>query len=138
MSRLEELRQFAGWKSPSQRHSVGAIESALGLRLPADFASFLRTSGGFEGFFGQSYLVLLDPADIPRANVEACISEVLPGLVMFGGNGGGEWFCIDTRTGRYVMAPSIGGPEHVLDEGATFEEFLDRVHSDQLFDRKPE
>lgn len=135
MTRVEQLRHVKGWEPSTGDVDVAAIESALKLSLPDDYRDFLATTDGFEGIIDQVYLVLLGPGELVGANVKASIAEFHPGHVMIGGNGAGEWFLIDTNTGRYVMVPGIGSTLNAIPQGATLEAFLDRTFKDQWFER---
>ena len=91
----------------------------------------LRASDGLEGFVNdEAYLAISATSDIHRLNEAAAVHDFLPGVLIFGTNGGGtgygiEW--LDTGT-RYVEFPLVGmDRSEVTPLGVSFAEFLDRI-----------
>ncbi len=74
------------------------VEQLLGFSLPADYRQTLILTNGGEGFVGEHYFVLWPAQDLHRFNVEYEFAKYAPGLVAFGGDGGGEGFAYDTRS----------------------------------------
>lgn len=89
---------------------IVAAEAALGVNLPEDYKAFLRLHDGAEGFVGDHYLVLWRASELPQFNREYEFPTYAPGLLGFGGNGGGEAFAFDTRQVPFpvVIVPLIG------------------------------
>lgn len=104
-----------------------AIETQLGVEFPDDYASFVRSADGLERRFGDAYLALWDLEDLVPRNVEYEMSEMFPGLVLIGSDGGGEAVGFDFRNRPPVVVlvnfVSSGWREAVV-QAATFGEFM--------------
>ena len=107
---------------------IDSIEKALSVKLPADYRAFLIESDGLEGFVGEHYLVLFGAGKIVHLNEIAETSEFAPGLVLIGGDGGGEGYGILGR--QYVRVELIGmSLETVEFMGRTLVDLVRRVQS---------
>jgi hypothetical protein len=78
--------------------AIAEVEARIGVRLPDDHKAFLRWSNGWEGEFGETWLVLDDTDSISDANDKA-FRESFPGYVAIGGDGGGQTYALDYRQG---------------------------------------
>lgn len=105
---------------------IRQLESHLGIRLPVDYFEFLTEANGGEGWIGQQYLQLWRVEDIPEFNEGYGASELFPGLVLIGSDGGGEAFALDTRGNEiyFVETPFIGFEEDTRRIASSFIEFL--------------
>lgn len=86
-------------------------EQELGLRLPADYKALLLESDGFEGFIGaQVYVSLWPAADLAILNDAYAVSEFLPGVTLFGTDGGDTGYGFRKVGNRieYVAVPLVG------------------------------
>lgn len=70
---------------------IAALAHDLGIKLPLDYRAFLSWSGGWEGRFGERWLVLDHPRGVRLANNDA-FRELFPGYVAIGGDGALETF----------------------------------------------
>lgn len=78
--------------------------------LPLDFVSFMFYSNGAEGKIGDNYLVIWDINKIMSNNKDYDVETFVPGLLLFGSDGGGEAFGFDYRKEPPVIVkiPFIG------------------------------
>jgi hypothetical protein len=90
--------------------AIAAGEVQLGMRLPADYVEFLKFTNGGEGFIGKEYVILWGIEDLYSMNQSYEIKKYVPGLLIFGSNGGGEAYGFDTRSPQWpiVRVPFIG------------------------------
>ncbi len=134
MGHMENLHLTAfHMPNPGSAQAVLEAEAALGLELPEDYRNFLRTYDGGEGFVGEHYLVLWSATELKLYNTDYGFPEFAPGLIGFGGDGGGEAFAFDTRTRPYpvVIVPLIGmSVEDAVPVADSFSGLLKRMQSD--------
>lgn len=136
MSALARMRDLREWSPQTVPVDINEIESRIGRPLPSDLGEFLAACAGFEGFFGKSYLYLYGADEFLEINTEPTTAECYPGFLIFGGNGGGEYFAVDTRSipPRFAMIPCVGGAEDAIDQGSTLHDLLERAEQGDLFD----
>ena len=97
---------------------LAAAESALGHRLPDDYAAFLREQDGVAEFVGVEYLDLWSLADVLARNVDEdpwnYLRETHPGILVVGSNGGSEWLAYDMRQAQppLVLVNSVSSGWH--------------------------
>lgn len=106
----EQLKNFERRDGASDE-SILALERAIGMPVPADYAQCLRKFDGGEGLVGDSlYLVLWGATEVARLNEAYQAKEYVPGLILFGSDGGGEAFAFDTRHSPWsvVQVPFVG------------------------------
>jgi hypothetical protein len=105
---------------------VRRIESSLGIRFPPDYFEFLTQANGGEGWVGQQYLQLWRVEQIPEFNEGYNASELFPGLVLIGSDGGDEAYALDVRSDKvtFVETPFIGFEEDTRKVADSFVEFL--------------
>lgn len=105
--------------------AVKEAEVALGFNFPRDYVDFLLRSNGAVGWIGEAYLILYTIENVLELDFG------LPDrLVLFGSDGGGEAFTFDRSKAlpRVIQLPFISGdPDHEIDRGASFTEFLQRL-----------
>lgn len=135
MSKREELTRTQGWRPASEPRDVSAIARSLVCVFPTDYVTFAETSDGYEGFFGQSYLVLHNPRSLEECQAQWHMRERFQGFVLLGTNGAGEMICLDARVSpaRFALVPAIGSGCDAIDLGGSFEEFLERSFRGQWF-----
>ena len=92
ISRVKPRRHCAAFSR------IEALEARLGVRFPVDYKDFLRWSNGWDGNFGETWLVLDDIDSVIDANDEG-FREGFAGYVAIGGNGGLETYALDYRSG---------------------------------------
>src|SRR5690348_14377198 len=90
------LAKFNG-NPPADAISIRTLESEAGLRLPEEYRKFLQEMDGGEGFIGNAYLILWRTGELLEMNKAYQVGEYAPGLFLFGSDGGGEAFGLDTR-----------------------------------------
>ncbi len=106
---------------------IDSVEQKIGVKFPADYKKFLLMSNGVSGFVGKSYLLIWALEEIVEINQQASVNEFAPGLILFGSDGGGMSYALDTRDPIFsiVEVPNIGMS---LDEvkfcGSSLHEFL--------------
>jgi hypothetical protein len=66
-------------------------------RLPTDFFEFLKMSNGAEGWVGEQYLGLYSIKELIENQIAYEVDKYLPGMFLFGTNGGGEAYLFDLR-----------------------------------------
>lgn len=94
-----------------------------------EYSEFLRRHNGAEGCIGpQQYLSLWSAEQVAELNAAYGFAEWAPDVVLIGSDGAGTGYGINRVTGRYVSVPFVGSAEDMLDEGASFEEFLQNRH----------
>lgn len=103
------LAAFNG-NPPADAASIQQFQTEAGLRLPEDYAKFLRERDGGEGFIGDAYLILWRLGELVELNKAYQVTEYAPGLFLFGTNGGGEAYAFDTRSDAkpIVSVPFVG------------------------------
>ncbi|MEI6045241.1 MAG: SMI1/KNR4 family protein [Chloroflexota bacterium] len=115
----------------ASRELVRKVEAELGISLPKDYLDFMVQSNGAEGPIGKrEYLVLWAIEKIIPLNEGYQVKEFAPGLLLFGGNGGGEAYAFDTRFNPIpiVRVPFIGlSLKEAILCGQTFIEFLENL-----------
>ncbi len=104
------------------------LAEQLGLRLPADYVSFLQTSNGAEGPVGHGYISLWPIEEIVILNEQYEVVLSAPGLILLGSDGANVGYAIDRRTHGFVEVPLIGlSLEAVSPVGSTLGELLEHV-----------
>ncbi len=95
MSTIEDLlSRVGGRQRPGASESqIASAEHHLGVRLPDDLRAFLRWSNGWEGEFGETWLVLDSTEEITDMN-DSGFREGFPEYVAFGGSGGLETYAL--------------------------------------------
>ena len=95
----EELssRAFEG-SAAASLNEIEAVQRKLSFTLPTSYVTFMCTGNGGEGFIGKSYLVLWKVEELTSMNAAYHVAEFVPGLFLFGSNGGGEAYGFDTRS----------------------------------------
>lgn len=132
---FDGLAQTAGWRARdagAEAPDFEALGRELGLPLPEDYRPFLATSGGFEGRFGATRLILHGVDRLTVVHRESRAAEFFPGLIILGSDGAGSLFAFDSTIDRYVVVPNMGSPKEGVPLGATAAEFLERVHEGRL------
>jgi hypothetical protein len=123
----ELLSGFNG-NPPADAESIRRIRAESGVQLPGEYVEFLRQVNGGEGFIGpNAYVILWRLEELRKYNDDYQVGEYAPGLFLFGSDGGGEAFALDTRSEAMpiVSVPFVGmdlDSARVLAAG--FREFL--------------
>jgi hypothetical protein len=128
-----DMRKFTkalSLNSGAPSETIESFEQRFQIVFPGDYKHFLSTSNGASGFVGESYLLLWSLDDMEEINQLSNLEEYIPGLILFGSDGGGETYAFDTRQSRlsFVKFPSIGvNSENVEFCGHTFYDFLAHI-----------
>ncbi len=95
--------------------------------LPDDYQEFMLSNNGGEGFVGERYVSLAPIEELAKWNELAEVSHWIPGGVVIGTNGGGEYYGFFPLDNRRVLGivPGIGmEPEQIWEIPLTFAEFI--------------
>ena len=107
-------------------------QKRLSVKLPHQYVEFLKLTNGAEGFVGNnSYAILWGIDELEHLNKGYKVQEYIPGLLMFGSDGGGEAYGFDMRIPDWpiVQVPFIPmewGLARPL--GASFYKFLEILY----------
>jgi hypothetical protein len=112
---------------------LGESGRAIGIDWPPEYVAVISAHNGVEGDIGEWFLVLTPAEDLIERNTDP-VMEFFPGLVMIGGDGGGEALAIDRATHEILLVPWIGGDEDWLVLGATLIEAFQRMERGDVFD----
>jgi len=119
-------------RPPASDQDIAESERMLRATLPPDYIEFLKIANGGEGVIGETeYVALWDVNELRHLNQMYEIEKNVPGLLVFGSDGGGEAYGFDTRTRPW---PVVRAPFVVMSwddaepMGATFHDFLMRLH----------
>lgn len=110
--------------------AIAEEEKQLGLKLPVEYVDFLKLTNGGEGFIGKEYVILWGAEELASMNQSYEVQKYVPGLLIFGSNGGGEAYGFDTRTPQrpIVQVPFVGMDwGYARPMGESFSEFLRRL-----------
>jgi hypothetical protein len=132
-SELDRLAASLPRKSLDNPALLVEVGERLGVEWPEDYVRLISQHNGVSGDIGDWYLVLSSVEDLPGDN-DPAVMEFFPGLVMIGGDGGGEALLLDRATGEVILAPLVGGPEDGLVLGSNLVEALQRMERDEVFD----
>jgi hypothetical protein len=119
---------------PTEAH-LGAVESQMGLQLPAPVRLVLTTTHRPEGFVGESYIAFFTVDDLAQCWAEA--QRTSPGFIPFASNGAVEWYGLDSRVNppAFVLIPAIGGERSTATLlGAAWDDFWETLKRGDLFD----
>jgi hypothetical protein len=122
--------------APVAQEEIQKLESEIGHPFPKPLRELL-TSGGPEGFLGETYIAFFNASDITACWRQA--QPVAAGFVPFASNGGGEWYGYDFRSPQcpFVLLPALAACwDDAMLLGATWNDFLGVLKAGNLFDRK--
>ena len=117
---------------PADPAVLRAAGEALGIVWPSDYVALVAAHDGVEGDVGTFGLVLTPVEDLVETNNNE-VMEFFPGLVVIGGDGGGEALAIDPRSGEVLLVPWIGAEEDWLVLGATLTDAFRRMARGEVF-----
>lgn len=125
---VTKLTKNLDFNSGASKRILKELEIQLGISFPQEYTDFFEYSNGAEGAIGESsYLVLWPIEEIIPLNDAYEVNEFVPGLLLFGSDGGGTGYAFDTRSKNMpiVEVPFIGmGLDNMKLCGQTFVEFL--------------
>ena len=111
----------------ASEEAIVQVAKSLGLSLPDAYEGFLRTTNGGEGFIGDHYVIFWSAEELERLNRGYEVQKNVPGLLVFGTDGGSEAFAFDTRRLPWavVLVPFVVmGFSAVAPLASSFEAFL--------------
>ena len=117
---------------PADPAALRAAGQALGIEWPSDYVTLVAAHNGVEGDIGPFGLVLTPVEELVEVNKNAAM-EFFPGLVMIGGDGGGEALAIDRQSGEVLLVPWIGAEEDWLILGPTLTDAFRRMARGEVF-----
>jgi hypothetical protein len=131
-SDMDRLLANVSRRIPATTAAVAEYERLLGADLPREYVEFLRTTSGGEGFIGKNaYVILWGVHELASMNQAYEVERYVPGLLVFGSDGGGEAYGFDTRTPQWqiVQVPFVGMTWDLAEPmGATFTAYLERLY----------
>ncbi len=132
-----------GWEpNPgAPKEVVGRVQSELGIAFPQDYIELIEWSNGGEDWIGESYLQLWPLEEVILNNESVGALTFAPGVVFFGGDGGGMIYGFDTHFDPPVIvevdAVSIGIEEDTRLHRMSFTEFLQLLHNRRYEEPNP-
>lgn len=131
---MADIRRFLdglNQRPASTDAGISKVETQLGMRLSGEYLEFLRLTNGGEGYIGSSaYVILWGIEELASANMAYQVQKFVPGLLIFGSDGGGEAYGFDTRVAHWpiVQVPFVGMAwDSARAAGASFTAFLERL-----------
>jgi hypothetical protein len=113
---------------------LGELRSALPVRLPAAYLDLLAFSNGGEGPLPVQplNLCLYSAKEVIEIEREGSFKEFFPGLLVIGGNGGGEAIALDIRGAEpwpvvYFDMTNIDLDESIQPLAPDFDALLDMI-----------
>ncbi len=127
-SEIAELVHECKLNGPPNPSDLDKLRQSLPSGFPSDYMEFLAQFNGMEGFMRDgSYLMLWRAEKICEFNDGYCVSELAPGIVLIGSDGGGNAFGVDTRVEpyRFIAVPFVDlDLEYLQVLGSSLEEFF--------------
>jgi hypothetical protein len=93
--------------------------------LPDDYLAAVTEFGGREGCLGNTYLRLYRLQELIDLNLAYAVPALLPEVIVFGSNGGGEAFVFlvgEAAVHQVPFLPLVG--QDLRRQGTTFTEFI--------------
>jgi hypothetical protein len=108
---------------------AGPVPPQLTDVLPADYLNAVRKFGGREGFLGNQYLRLHRLDELAALNAAYDVPNLIPEVIIFGSDGGGEAFAFTFHEQTVIQIPFIPlSPENVLVKSSSFTGFIQFLH----------
>lgn len=112
------------------------VEKELKVKFPIDYVDFMQEFNDGEGFVGKEYLIMYKMHEIIEVNDDCQVSEYVPGIILFGSNGGGEHFAFDYRGSeiKYIIIPSMLDYDDIIIQSTTLKAFFKRLYNGRIFE----
>ncbi|AGF55940.1 hypothetical protein B0P06_005804 [Clostridium saccharoperbutylacetonicum] len=112
------------------------VEKELKVKFPADYVDFMEKFNGGEGSVGKEYLIMYKINEIIEVNDDCEVSEYVPGIILFGSNGGGEYFAFDYRESeiKYIIIPSMLDYDDIIIQSVTLKGLFKRLYNGMIFE----
>ena len=123
---------FIDRRPPAGEAMISVAERQLKSKLPSEYIEFLSASDGGECFVGDAYVNLWGVEELATMNAAYEVRKYVPGLLIFGSDGGGEAFGFDTRNSNWpiVRIPFVGMDWSLARPvGDSFKAFLEALNS---------
>lgn len=106
--RIDTLMKDFDRNPGASDQTLQLLNDAVGGRLPTDYIDWMRASNGGEGFLGPiSYLMVWPVDELLERNRRLEISQRMPGVILFGSNGGDAAFGFDMRSTPSIRVVEI-------------------------------
>jgi hypothetical protein len=112
--------------------SLDKLRAHFGVKLPAEYVEFMRTTNGADGPIGSVEYLQIWPAEeiIELDLLRVDMKEEHPEWLFFGGMGGGSSYAFDTRYQPMpVVEVDMIDPDSNEVRGGAFEEFLENLYA---------
>lgn len=122
--KLMENMQFS---EPADNSEIEDTERNLGIRFTEQYKEFLRKTDGAEGPIGKNGYMSLWPIKlVGEINSGSKTRSFLPGLIMFGSDGGDETYAFDYNNKSVILDVPFAACDMEETEvvAETFEEFI--------------
>jgi len=115
------------YNPPATDLTIEKLEADLKVTLPDSYKTFLHDTDGAEGDAAVGYIVLWSTSEIVKLNKESGIENLLPGFILFGGDGANEGFAFNTQNDfEIVKVPLVGmSLETAMPVAKDFAELMD-------------
>src|ERR1700674_3481178 len=122
---LIALRLALNGNPPASLETIHETERLIDFEFPPDLVEFFLLCDGGEGFWGEAYLRIDTLEDIRFRNTNPDSQQYFSDIVVFGGDGGGQWHAF-LRRHRWTIVERepIAGPEYDEIRGPSFLEFI--------------
>ena len=128
------LTQLLHHNPGASEEEIGDAERALDVAFPRVYREFLAYSNGAEGPIGsEHYLVLWSTKELVRINESYEMQTELPGIVLFGSDGGDRAYAFDYRLptpGVTTLSLLLLNFDEVTTVYPDFTSFLERLNED--------
>jgi hypothetical protein len=131
---LEDYTVTNMFHPPADLETIKEVETALSIKFPSDYVTFLLTSNGYGGKIGQSYSTFI-PAEKIVEYTTSYGGEFFPWIVFIGTDGGNEMYVLDKRNNKlkFGILPYIGDENDFILLGETFEEFVRHLYHNDFW-----
>ena len=134
MVSMQQLIHTLTLNPGASEEMIQKTEHHLECVFPDDYRTFIRLSNGAEGSIGRDgYIALWSLDEVIELNELCNVKKFAPGLILFGGDGGGEAFAFDARYGSMpiVQVAYVGmslDPNELIALAPTFLTFLQQQY----------
>jgi len=136
-SNLAQLLSAATKRPPCPPEELADFTKKVGPIPHQDYLDFIARQNGCDGPIGnEGYVCLWLLDEVISGTEQVNTAEFAPGLLLFGGDGGGEAFAFDRLDPKWpiVMVPLIGISRNDMKYIAgTFTEFIRCLAADELW-----
>jgi len=135
-TKIDELLPEVTMRAPCPPHVMADILVYAGYNPHSDYVEFIERHNGCDGPVGnESYVRIWAVDEVLTGNEALRVSEVAPGLLVFGGDGGNEAYAFDRKDPSWpiVVVPLVGlSRASIRTVARTFTEFVHQLIADKL------